>query len=142
MVPPQQSELLYEALRKAGVSAHLHIIKGAGHGQGFGGKEIEEMVGHFFDCFLKGSPASTTATRTESSASNPPTTAGGASRQGQAPRTPRVSFEQVRAREDADGDGRITRQEFKGPPALFTRFDRNGDGVLTKDDFAESTSTR
>ena len=48
---------------------------------------------------------------------------------------PRITFEQIRAREDANGDGRVTRQEFKGPPVLFDRLDRNHDGVLTKEDF-------
>ena len=33
-------------------------------------------------------------------------------------------------------DGRVTREQFKGPPTLFDRLDRNRDGVLTKEDFA------
>lgn len=49
----------------------------------------------------------------------------------------RITFEQMKTREDADGDGRFTRAEFKGPPPLFRRLDRTGDGVLTKEDFEE-----
>jgi Ca2+-binding EF-hand superfamily protein len=36
---------------------------------------------------------------------------------------------------DANGDGKVSREEFKGPAALFERLDRNRDGVLTADDF-------
>jgi Ca2+-binding EF-hand superfamily protein len=32
---------------------------------------------------------------------------------------------------DLDGDGRVTRGEFAGPPGGFRRADRNGDGVIT-----------
>ena len=35
---------------------------------------------------------------------------------------------------DADGDGRVTREEWKGEPAGFERFDRNKDGVLDAKD--------
>jgi acetyl esterase/lipase len=49
---------------------------------------------------------------------------------------PRVSFEEVLRREDANKDGKVTRIEFKGPPRLFERFDQNGDDVLTQEDFA------
>ncbi len=54
LVPLNQSELLFEALKKAGVSVRLHIIEGAGHGPGFGSQEIDEMVTAFFDYYLKG----------------------------------------------------------------------------------------
>ncbi|MCX7885842.1 MAG: alpha/beta hydrolase, partial [Verrucomicrobiae bacterium] len=54
VVPIHQSKLLFEALKKAGVPVRFHTIKGAGHGQGFGGREISEMVAAFFDAHLKG----------------------------------------------------------------------------------------
>ncbi len=54
LVPYNQSQLLFEALKKAGVSVRLHIIEGAGHGPGFGGRDIAEMVNAFFDRHLKG----------------------------------------------------------------------------------------
>lgn len=69
-----QSELLFDALKQAGGSVHLHRIKGAGHGQGFGGAEIGEMVAVFFDRTLKppaGRPAAPEALRTESAAVGP-----------------------------------------------------------------------
>ena len=49
---------------------------------------------------------------------------------------PRVSFDEVLRREDANHDGKVTREEFKAPARLFQRFDRNRDGVLTQDDFS------
>ena len=52
-VPVNQSQLLFDALKQAGVSVHFHTIKGAGHGRGFGGPEIEPMVTAFFDKHLK-----------------------------------------------------------------------------------------
>lgn len=137
-----QSELLFDALKQAGGSVHLHCIKGAGHGQGFGGKEVGEMVSAFFERTLKpgAKPAAPEALRTESVAVGPVVSPGaregqaggqGAAAQGR----PRITFEQVLAREDADRDGRVTKAEFKGPPALFQRLDRDGDGALTKPDF-------
>jgi acetyl esterase/lipase len=133
VVPIHQSQLLFEALKKAGVSVHFHTIKGAGHGQGFGGREIDEMVSSFFDRCLKGTTAlADGATQTESVASAMPPSGAGA-----APRGSRLSWEQVRAREGVADDGRVTRNKFKGPPPIFDRLDRNRDGVLTKEDFAE-----
>jgi len=51
-VPISQSERFYDALKKAGVDATLHVVKGAGHG--FRGPEIEEVTAAFFDKHLKG----------------------------------------------------------------------------------------
>ncbi|KAA5544644.1 alpha/beta hydrolase fold domain-containing protein [Roseiconus nitratireducens] len=50
-------------------------------------------------------------------------------------RRPRISFAEVLRREDSDGDGKVNRSEFKGPPRLFDRLDTNGDGEITKVDF-------
>jgi acetyl esterase/lipase len=52
VVPAHQSELLNDALKKAGVDVRLHLVKGGGHG--VGGKEINVMVDEFFDKHLKG----------------------------------------------------------------------------------------
>jgi len=46
-----------------------------------------------------------------------------------------MSFERLAERHDADKDGKITRQEWKGPEQYFDRMDRNGDGVITAADF-------
>lgn len=53
IVPHNQSRLLYDALKQSGVNVQFHTIKGAGHGRGFGGSEIEPMVGAFFEKHLK-----------------------------------------------------------------------------------------
>lgn len=45
-------------------------------------------------------------------------------------------------RSDTNRDGRITRDEFRGPPAIFERLDANQDGVLTQDEHARATSAR
>ncbi len=60
VVPYNQSELLYEALKKAGVEVTLYCVKGGGHG--FGGavqdtrESLIQMVAEFFDKHLKGEP--------------------------------------------------------------------------------------
>ncbi|TWT91558.1 alpha/beta hydrolase fold domain-containing protein [Stieleria varia] len=55
---------------------------------------------------------------------------------------PRISFDEVLRREDANKDGKVTQDEFKAPQRLFTRLDRNGDGELTKEDFAGGDTRR
>ena len=52
LVPHQQSEELCAALKKAGADATLHIVKGGGHGTGFG-RDVDQMVDRFFDRLLK-----------------------------------------------------------------------------------------
>jgi Ca2+-binding EF-hand superfamily protein len=51
------------------------------------------------------------------------------------PGNSRLGWNWLAARFDADKDGKITREEFRGPARLFDRLDRDGDGVLTRDDF-------
>jgi len=56
VVPMNQSELLYEALKKVGADVHFHMVKGAGHG--FRGPEVnmaelEKMTARFYDKHLK-----------------------------------------------------------------------------------------
>jgi len=38
---------------------------------------------------------------------------------------------------DRDGDGKISREEWRGPGGLFDRLDRNGDGTITPDEIPE-----
>ncbi|MCI0458372.1 MAG: redoxin domain-containing protein [Gemmataceae bacterium] len=45
------------------------------------------------------------------------------------------NWDWLRKRLDSDRDGKVTRQEFRGPPEFFERLDRDGDGALTPDDF-------
>lgn len=51
LVPYQQSELLRDALQRAGAPVTLKIIEGAGHG--FGGQDIDRHVADFFEQQLK-----------------------------------------------------------------------------------------
>ena len=53
-VPFSQSELLLEALKKAGVDATFVPVKGAGHGgREFSSEENRKLVEEFFDKHLK-----------------------------------------------------------------------------------------
>lgn len=137
-VPINQSQLLFDTLKKAGVRTHFHTIKGAGHGQGFGGPEIEPMVSAFFDRVLKAkTPPSNSgeAKTSESVASAMPAAPKNKATPGAQNGRPSFTWEQVRTREGVAEDGRVPRDKFKGPPPLFDRLDRNRDGVLTRQDF-------
>lgn len=125
-VPLNQSSLLFDALKKAGVSAHFHTINGAGHGSGFGGEPVDGMVRAFFDTHLKGrQPAPVIAKETESNAMTPPSASAAARAGG-------PGFDGILARFDTDKDGRLSREEFRGPPPLFHRLDRDGDGFVSR----------
>ncbi|UCG47885.1 MAG: alpha/beta hydrolase [Phycisphaerales bacterium] len=55
LVPLHQSRLLYDALKKAGVDATLHVVEGAGHGLRNGRQsthELVEIVADFFESNL------------------------------------------------------------------------------------------
>ncbi len=53
-VPLNQSELLHEALKKAGVESTLIVLPGAGHGgAAFSGAETAKKIDEFFDKHLK-----------------------------------------------------------------------------------------
>jgi len=135
-VPINQSESLFESLKKVGVSAHFHTIKGAGHGVGFGGKNIEDMVHGFFDARLKQQSAEVEALTSDSEASpdGPQRAiAGGAGR-----RT--IPWQAVLDRDDQNKDGKISREEFKAPPQIFDRLDTNHDGFLTKEEHEAAQS--
>jgi hypothetical protein len=43
LVPHHQSEMLFAALKAAGVPVRLNTVKGGGNGAGFGGAELEKM---------------------------------------------------------------------------------------------------
>ncbi|MDT8300566.1 MAG: alpha/beta hydrolase fold domain-containing protein [Sedimentisphaerales bacterium] len=51
LVPHNQSELLYEALKKAEVDVKFHTVKGGGHG--FKDVQVDRMVKEFFNRHLK-----------------------------------------------------------------------------------------
>ncbi|MCX7817779.1 MAG: alpha/beta hydrolase fold domain-containing protein [Kiritimatiellae bacterium] len=139
VVPYDQSEALFEALKQAGVHVHFHTVVGGGHGQGFGGPEFDRIIHRFFDRWLKGDlsvGAPTGAVRTAAPALD-------IGRQGAEPPardTAMPRWPVIHDRSDADRDGRVTRTEFQGPAALFRRLDRNRDDVLTAEDFPPPTA--
>jgi acetyl esterase/lipase len=54
LVPLSQSQLLVDALKKAGVEVRLITLEGAGHGgEAFGKPEVRQAVDDFFDKHLK-----------------------------------------------------------------------------------------
>jgi acetyl esterase/lipase len=55
LVPHQQSEELYDALKEAGADVQLHLVKGGGHGTGFP-PEVDKLVNEFFKEHLKNGP--------------------------------------------------------------------------------------
>jgi dipeptidyl aminopeptidase/acylaminoacyl peptidase len=52
LVPVAQSEVLFAALKKAGVEAELYVVKGGGHG-GFQDPSVDGRVRAFLDRVLK-----------------------------------------------------------------------------------------
>jgi acetyl esterase/lipase len=52
LVPHNQSQILFEALKKVGVNVKFHTVEGGGHG-GFRDPTVEKMVERFFDEHLK-----------------------------------------------------------------------------------------
>lgn len=143
LVPHHQSELLFATLKQHGVPVRFHTIKGAGHGQGFGGKEISEMIAAFFDHHLMGKktaagwPAAMTSDSVASAM--PPTRKGGTqnqrpARQGGQGQWQRPTWAQFLERNDTNKDGKVTRDEFKGPSQIFEMLDRNKDGVIVKEE--------
>lgn len=136
-VPINQSQLLFEALKKTEVSAHFHTIHGAGHGgPGFAGKNIDDMVSAFFDERLKSGSAKIDALTTESVADVG--TMEGDPRKGMPPQQGGVRrgipWLVIAARDDKDKDGKVTREEFSGPAPLFKLLDKNSDGTLTREE--------
>lgn len=52
LVPHHQSELLYDALKKAGVETTFYAVRGGGHG-GFKDTQVDSLVANFFAKHLK-----------------------------------------------------------------------------------------
>jgi acetyl esterase/lipase len=67
LVPCHQSELLHEALKKAGIEVTLHRIPDAGHGgKGFSTDKMQAAIGAFFDKHLKARPDAKARTPSQS----------------------------------------------------------------------------
>lgn len=132
-VPINQSQLLFEALKKTEVSAHFHTIRGAGHGgPGFAGKNIDDMVSQFFAERLQSNSAKREDLTTESTTDAP--TVARDSRKGELPAGGRrgIPWKVVIGRDDKNKDGKISKEEFSGPPQLFLWIDQNNDGIMAQ----------
>ncbi|WP_231691180.1 alpha/beta hydrolase [Aureliella helgolandensis] len=132
-VPLNQSELLFKALKNAGVPVHFHTIQGAGHGgPAFNEPGIGEMVRDFWEHNLK----QLNTERPQPSASTSESRASETPNPGQAPPRgsgrSRLKWENVVAAQDHDQDGRISEEEFRGGAMLWKRLDRNGDGFVSE----------
>ena len=57
-------------------------------------------------------------------------------RRGREGRDGRSAWERMK-RHDANGDGRVTAEEFRGPDQMFDRLDRDGAGVVTQEEAEE-----
>lgn len=130
-VPLNQSQLLFDSLKKSKVSAHFHTIHGAGHGgPGFIGKNIDDMVSAFFDTRLKQAgtqvDALSTASTADATAEERRVVPQTGARHGGIP------WEVIAGRDDKNKDGKVTQNEFSAPAPFFQRLDRNGDGILTR----------
>jgi acetyl esterase/lipase len=51
------------------------------------------------------------------------------------PRPKSVLLQRFLERFDANGDGKVAKEEFTGAPQFFQRLDRNSDGVVTGEEF-------
>ena len=128
-VPHNQSELLFEALKASGVPVHFHTIHGAGHGgPAFNEPVIGDMVREFFEKRLKSGSEEPEATTSESTASE---TAEQRPNRPATGRPRRIPWQAIVSRQDTDKDGKISKDEFRGPPRLFDRLDRDADGYVT-----------
>ena len=100
-VPLNQSQLLFEALKEAGVPVHFHTIHGAGHGgPAFTEPVIGDMVREFFEKKVKAGEAGSKATTSESTATETarrPANRPPAGRPGR-----RMSWDTILARQDTD----------------------------------------
>ncbi|WP_395752013.1 prolyl oligopeptidase family serine peptidase [Prosthecobacter sp.] len=134
-VPINQSQMLFDALRKSEVSAHFHTIHGAGHGgPGFAGKNIDDMVGTFFEERLKSSSAKVEALATESTADAAAMERDPRKGMPQGGARRGIPWEVISGRDDKNKDGKVTREEFSGPPPLFRLLDKNNDGIITREE--------
>jgi acetyl esterase/lipase len=128
-VPLNQSQLLFDALKEAGVPVHFHTIHGAGHGgPAFNERPIADMVREFFEKRLKQGNVEPEATTSESSASETPRRSP-SERQGRG-----IPWEVILSRQDTNKDGKISKDEFRASLQLWERLDRNRDGFVTQEE--------
>jgi len=52
------------------------------------------------------------------------------------------SFDSILSRSDGNKDGKLSRDEFRGPSPFFDRIDLDSDGLVTREEFDRRTSTK
>jgi acetyl esterase/lipase len=139
VVPHNQSELLFDALKRSNVPARFHTIEGAGHGgPSFSDKKVLALVDQFLQYRLKGQGTDFPAYEKTASKSEAPANGRGA--QPRQPAGRAVPWSQLIERRDTNKDGKISQSEFPGPAALFKRLDQNGDGFIDKSEYPQNES--
>jgi len=137
VVPYNQSELLFGALKGKNVPARFHTIEGAGHGgPAFSDPKVLALVDQFLSFRLKGEGADFVPY--EKSSSKVETAPGGPGGQRGQGAGRAVPWAQLLARRDANKDGKISQSEFPGPEQLFKRLDKNGDGFLEQSEYPQN----
>jgi Ca2+-binding EF-hand superfamily protein len=53
-----------------------------------------------------------------------------------------MSWQTIVDRQDTNQDGKISKEEFRGPPPLFDRLDRDKDGYVTKEEHEAAFPSR
>ncbi|SFH70769.1 alpha/beta hydrolase fold domain-containing protein [Planctomicrobium piriforme] len=144
----EQSELLFKALSAQGVPSQLHILRGAGHGPGFANPETRTLVREFFVQTLQSGQGLASSAVNVRSESLVPQNAANAemhdepAENANRPRGGGMPVEMILKREDANGDGQLSRQEFRGPPGAFDRWDADKDGQLSSDELTKGMAQR
>ena len=90
------------------------------------------MVRKFFEATLKTGKAESGATKTESTAVEPSPDRRASDQRPSGSANRGISWQAVVSRQDNDKDGKISKDEFRGPPRLFSRLDRDNDGYVTE----------
>lgn len=145
-VPIHQSQILFEALKKAGIGVQFHTIRGAGHGgKGFMDKSVNDMVAKFFDERLKNGFKKAEALTTESVADAPQDSDDAGTKSDAASKAALRRgnlWEAILGRDDKDKNGKISREEFTGPKRLFDLVDADHDGFVTREEYEAFKSHR
>lgn len=148
----EKNTAYHDLLTSLGIEHSFDVIPDAAHNPGQVYDGLGDKTWEFYRrAFARISPeapaaAGPSATSSTSSPSPATTTAPAPNpaespAQARGPRPggrPRPTWPQLIERHDANRDGQIARDEFKGPAPLFARLDRNGDGFISQEEHASA----